>query len=85
MGLIFETPLVVYLVARIGLLTPKQLTGGRRVVWFLAVIFAAVITPTTDPVTLLLVTGPFIVLYELGLALARSGCATARSFRRPQG
>jgi sec-independent protein translocase protein TatC len=73
MGLIFETPLAVYVIARLGLLTPKQLSGGRRVVWFLAVIFAAVITPTTDPVTLLLVTGPFILLYELGLLLAHLG------------
>jgi sec-independent protein translocase protein TatC len=69
MGLIFETPLVVYVVARLGLLTPTQLSKGRRVVWFVAVI----ITPTTDPVTLLLVTGPFILLYEIGLILARLG------------
>jgi sec-independent protein translocase protein TatC len=73
MGLIFETPLVVYVVARLGLLTPTQLSKGRRVVWFVAVIFAAIITPTTDPVTLLLVTGPFIMLYEIGLILARLG------------
>ncbi len=73
MGLIFETPLLVYIIGRLGLLTPKQLTSGRRIVWFLSVIFAAVVTPTTDPVTLLLVTGPFILLYELGLVLARIG------------
>jgi sec-independent protein translocase protein TatC len=63
MGLIFQTPLIVYIVARLGLLTPKQLSGARRMVWFLAVVFAAIVTPTTDPVTLLLVTGPFIGLY----------------------
>lgn len=73
MGIIFQTPLVVYIVSRLGLLTPKQLASGRRVVWFLAVIFAAVVTPTTDPVTLLLVTGPFILLYEIGLILGRVG------------
>jgi len=73
MGLIFQTPLLVYLIARLGLLTQKQLAGGRRIVWFLAVVFAAVVTPTTDPVTLLLVTGPFIGLYELGLVMARLG------------
>ncbi|MCJ7549571.1 MAG: twin-arginine translocase subunit TatC [Anaerolineae bacterium] len=73
MGIIFQTPLLVYLIARLGLLTRKQLAGARRIVWFLAVIFAAVVTPTTDPVTLLLVTGPFIGLYELGLLMARVG------------
>jgi sec-independent protein translocase protein TatC len=73
MGIIFQTPLVVYVVARLGVLTPQQLKSGRRIVWFLAVIFAAVVTPTTDPVTLLLVTGPFIGLYELGLIFSRAG------------
>lgn len=73
MGIIFQTPLLVYLIARLGLLDLKQLAGGRRIVWFLAVIFAAVVTPTTDPITLLLVTGPFILLYEVGLLLARLG------------
>jgi len=73
MGIIFQTPLLVYLIARLGLLTHKQLAGGRRIVWFLSVIFAAVVTPTTDPVTLLLVTGPFIGLYELGLLMSRLG------------
>ncbi len=67
MGLIFQTPLIVFLVARLGLVSPKQLAGARKMVWFLAVVFAAIITPTTDPVTLLLVTGPFIALYEIGL------------------
>jgi len=70
MGLLFQTPLVVYVVARLGGVTSKQLAQARRVVWFVAVIFAAVITPTTDPVTLLLVTGPFIALYELGILLS---------------
>jgi sec-independent protein translocase protein TatC len=71
MGLIFQTPLLVYVIARLGLLSHKQLTSARRIVWFLAAIFAAVVTPTTDPVTLLLVTGPFITLYEVGILLAR--------------
>ncbi len=71
MGILFQTPLVVFVVARLGLVTPKQLTGARKIVWFVAAIFAAVVTPTTDPVTLLLVTGPFILLYELGILLAR--------------
>lgn len=83
MGLIFQTPLIVYLVARLGLLTPKQLSSGRRVIWFLAVVFAAVVTPTTDPVTLLLVTGPFIGLYEVGLLLARLA-AKQRAKDRPE-
>jgi len=71
MGLIFQTPLVVYAVARIGWVTPAQLSKARRPVWFLAALAAAVVTPTTDPITMLLVTAPFVVLYEIGVLLAR--------------
>jgi sec-independent protein translocase protein TatC len=71
MGLLFQTPLVIYIISRFGFVTPSQLAKARKIVWFLAAIFAAVVTPTTDPVTLLLVTGPFITLYELGIILAR--------------
>ena len=71
MGLLFQTPLVIYIISRFGFVTPTQLVKARKIVWFLAAIFAAVVTPTTDPVTLLLVTGPFIILYELGIILAR--------------
>lgn len=71
MGLLFQTPLVIYIISRFGFVTPSQLAKARKIVWFLAAIFAAVVTPTTDPVTLLLVTGPFITLYELGILLAK--------------
>lgn len=71
MGLLFQTPLAIYVIARFGLVTTDQLAKARRIVWFIAAIFAAVVTPTTDPVTLLLVTGPFILLYELGILLSR--------------
>lgn len=71
MGILFQTPLVIYVIALLGVVTPQQLSRSRRIVIFIAAIFAAVITPTTDPVTMLLVTGPFIVLYEFGILLAR--------------
>lgn len=71
MGLVFQTPLVIYVIALLGVVTPKQLIQGWRLVVFIAAIFAAVITPTTDMLTMLLVTGPFIVLYFFGILLAR--------------
>ncbi|MGC9398805.1 MAG: twin-arginine translocase subunit TatC [Anaerolineae bacterium] len=71
MGLLFQTPLVIYILARVGIVEPKTLKRVRKVVIFLAALLAAVITPTTDPVTMLLVMGPFVVLYEVGIVLAR--------------
>ncbi len=71
MGLLFQTPLVIYIIARLGGVTPQGLTKGRRAVIFLAAVVAAIITPTPDPITMLLVTAPFIVLYEVGILLSR--------------
>ncbi len=71
MGLLFQTPLVIYFMARMGWITPNRLSGLRKIIIFVAALIAAAITPTTDPVTMLLVTGPFVVLYEAGILLAR--------------
>lgn len=73
MGLLFQTPLIMYMLSRFGLVQPEQMAKARRVAWFVAVVFAAVITETTDPVTHLLVTGPFVALYEIGILMARVG------------
>ncbi len=71
MGLIFQTPLVIYVIARLGFVTPQLLSKGRRIVILLAFVAAAIITPTADPFTMILVTAPFVVLYEVGILLAR--------------
>jgi sec-independent protein translocase protein TatC len=70
MGLLFQTPLVIYILARVGVVEPKVLKKARKLIIFAAALLAAVITPTTDPVTMLLVMGPFVVLYEVGILLA---------------
>jgi sec-independent protein translocase protein TatC len=70
-GLVFETPLVMYFLAKLGVATPQGFGKARRVVVIAAAAGAAVITPTTDPVNMLLIMGPFLLLYELGILLAR--------------
>jgi sec-independent protein translocase protein TatC len=70
-GLVFETPLVVYFLAKLGVVTPQGFAKARRIVIIGAAAGAAVITPTTDPVNMLLVMVPFMLLYELGILLAR--------------
>ncbi len=71
MGLLFQTPLVIYFLARMGWITPERLSRLRKIIIFVAAFVAAAITPTTDPVTMLLVTGPFLILYEAGILLAK--------------
>ena len=70
-GLVFETPLVMYFLAKLGIVTPDGYAKARRIVIIGAAAGAAIITPTTDPVNMLLVMVPFMLLYELGILLAR--------------
>jgi sec-independent protein translocase protein TatC len=70
-GLVFETPLVMYFLAKLGVVTSQGFARVRRVVIVGAAVGAAIITPTTDPVNMLLVMVPFMLLYELGILLAR--------------
>ena len=71
MGLAFETPLVMYLLASLGIVSAQGLGRFRRYWVVVAVILAAIITPTVDPVNQGLVAGPLLVLYEAGILLAR--------------
>ena len=71
MGLAFETPLIMYLLANLGIVSAPGLGRFRRYWVVVAFILAAIITPTVDPVNQGLVAGPLLVLYEAGIILAR--------------
>ena len=71
MGLAFETPLVMYLLAQLGIVSAQSLSRFRRYWVVVAFILAAIITPTVDPFNQALVAGPLLVLYEVGILLAR--------------
>jgi len=70
-GVIFETPLVIAFLARLGVVSPQFLTHNRKFAILIAAVIAAVITPTPDPFNMALVMLPLIVLYEVGVILAR--------------
>ncbi len=84
-GLIFELPAVIFLLAKVGVVTPEWLRQQRPYAILVLVIMAALITPTTDPVNLLLLAVPMVALYELSIILARyavrraPGSSSARS------
>ena len=71
MGVAFETPLVMYLLAQLGLVSARRLSRFRRYWVVVAFILAAIITPTFDPLNQSLVAIPLLVLYELGIVLAK--------------
>ena len=70
-GLLFQIPVGVLAVTRLGIFTPKQLAKNRGYVILGIAIVAAVATPTPDPVTMTLAMAPLIVLFELSILLAR--------------
>jgi sec-independent protein translocase protein TatC len=70
-GLSFETPLLIFFLAKLGVVNPKMLRRGRRYVYLLFAFIAAVITPTVDPFNMMLVMVPLLVLYEVGVILAK--------------
>ena len=70
-GLVFEMPLVVMGLAKLGVVTSRRLLGWWRYALVLAFVVAAVVTPSIDPVTQTLVAAPIIVLYFAGIVLAK--------------
>ena len=71
-GLAFETPLVMALLARVGLVSPKAMLSQWRGAVVVIAVIAAVITPTVDPVNMMIVMGPLLGLYFLGVIMAKA-------------
>ena len=71
MGVVFETPVVMLLLAKLGVVSPRGFARWRRQWIVVAFILGALITPTFDPINQSLVAGPLIVLYEAGIWLAK--------------
>jgi sec-independent protein translocase protein TatC len=69
-GLMFQLPMVVLILARIGIATPRMMKNYRRHTFVVILFIAAIITPTSDPFTLMLVAFPLYGLFELGILLA---------------
>ncbi len=70
-GVVFETPLVIAFLARLGVVTPQFLSRNRKYAVILIAILAAAITPTPDPFNMSIVMVPLLLLYEIGVLLAR--------------
>lgn len=69
-GIAFQFPLIIYVLARVGLIRARVLIEQWRLAIVIIAVLSAAITPTIDPVNMALVMGPMIVLYFLGILLA---------------
>lgn len=66
----FQEPIVIYILAKMGIATPEFLRQKRKYAFVIILIVAAVVTPTTDPFTFLLMALPLQLLYEVGIFVA---------------
>jgi sec-independent protein translocase protein TatC len=71
MGLIFELPIAILAVTRLGIITPEQLSKNRRYAYVILAV-VAMLLPGTDPISMLLELVPLILLYEGSVLLARA-------------
>jgi len=69
-GLVFQMPLAIIAVTRLGIVSVEQLTRNRRYAYLVIAIVAAAL-PGVDPVSMLIEMVPLLVLYELSIVLAR--------------
>jgi sec-independent protein translocase protein TatC len=70
-GIVFEIPVVLVLLAKLGIVSYKMLAAGRKWAVILILIISAVITPTGDPFTLMIVSVPIYLLFEVTLIIIR--------------
>jgi sec-independent protein translocase protein TatC len=70
-GVVFETPLIMFFLARVGVITPQLLSKNRKFAIIIIAVIAAVITPTPDPFNMGLVMLPLLLMFEVGILLAK--------------
>jgi sec-independent protein translocase protein TatC len=70
LGIVFQMPTVIFFLAKMRMVTARFLIGKFRYAVLLFVVLAAVLTPTSDPVNLMIFTAPMIALYGLSIAIA---------------
>ncbi|MEE1884767.1 twin-arginine translocase subunit TatC [Pedobacter flavus] len=69
-GVIFQLPIVIYILSKLGIMTPKFMRSSRRYSTVLILIIAAVVTPTADVLTMLVVAAPLFLLYEISIYIS---------------
>jgi sec-independent protein translocase protein TatC len=69
-GLVFEFPLIVFVLSRLGIVNSKLLREKRKYAILAGAVIAAILTPTTDAISMMFMFVPLLVFYELGILVA---------------
>ena len=79
-GLVFETPVIVFLLVALKIVDIESLAKIRRYVIVAAFLIAAILTPTPDPITQTMMAVPIVLLYEIGILVARMARSRSNMF-----
>ncbi len=71
MGVLFEFPIVVLVLTKLGIITPQWLIRKRKIAIVAIFIIAGLITPTPDPINQIIVAIPLLIFYELSIIISR--------------
>jgi sec-independent protein translocase protein TatC len=69
-GIIFELPIIIFILSKLGIMTPKFMRSSRRYSTVIILIIAAIVTPTPDILTMLTVSFPLFLLYEVSISIS---------------
>jgi len=69
-GITFELPIVIFILSKLGIMTPAFMRSTRRYAVIIILIIAAVVTPTPDILTMLTVSFPLFLLYEISILVS---------------
>lgn len=83
LGLAFQLPVIMFILAKIGIVSSQKMRQWRKYAYLILCILAAVITPSTDPFNMGIVAIPLIVLYEFGLVITRVFAKTSLREKLP--
>lgn len=70
LGVVFQLPILIFFLSLFGIVTPRFLWENFRYAVLIIAILAAIVTPTTDPLTMIIFMAPMIVLYLIGIGVA---------------
>jgi sec-independent protein translocase protein TatC len=69
-GITFELPIIIYILSKLGIMTPAFMRASRRYATVIILIIAAIVTPTPDIITMLTVSFPLFLLYEFSIIVS---------------
>jgi sec-independent protein translocase protein TatC len=71
LGLAFQLPVIMFLLAKLGIVSPRKMRSWWRYAVVILLVVAAVVTPSTDPFNMMIVFAPLYLLYEAGILVSR--------------